>query len=591
MHSESNQEGHAGTSSGTLLDMLRDRAARLAHKTAYTFLEDGEEIGETVTYAAFASRVLSLASLLQRRFAPGDRVLLLYPACIDYMVAFFACLCAGIVAVPLFPPRGSKRNPRLEAIALDCTPCAALISSRKLVHVHAAIAASPELAQLELLCTDVVPHTDTAAWRGPQVHSDSIAFLQYTSGSTGLPKGVMVSHGNVLHNEHMINACFESGADTTTVTWLPIYHDMGLIGNMLQSYWLGGHCVFMAPVAFLQRPVRWLRAITRFGARVSGGPNFSYDLCVDKIAAAQRQQLDLSSWKVAFNGAEPIRHATLERFAAAFAPHGLARSALHPCYGMAESTLIASGGDASEPPTYKWVDKAALTRRQVIEATPGAGQALVSSGRSVPGQIIRIVDPATQLPAAPGCVGEIWLAGPNIAQGYWQRPQINAGVFQAQIVGASEGPFLRTGDLGFLDGDYLYIAGRMKDVIIVRGANHYPQDIEASVEAADAAINPAGVAAFGVTDDGRERVVVVAEVGRTSLRKLDSKALIGRIRQQVLEQREVLVDEIVLIRPGTLPKSSSGKVQRSQCRALYQAGELDLVMRSDEVVPAAVAGA
>lgn len=586
VHSDSNQKARAAT----LLDLLRERAAGLAGKTAYTFLEDGEEIGESITYAQFADRVLSLAAMLRRQLVSADRVLLLYPASIDYMVAFFACLCAGIVAVPVFPPRGGKRNLRLEAIARDCKPRAALLSSRKLLHVDAAMAASPELAQLQVICTDCVAAGEMD-WTGPDISGDTIAFLQYTSGSTGLPKGVMVSHGNVLHNEHMIGTCFESDADTTTVTWLPIYHDMGLIGNMLQSFWLGGHCVFMAPVAFLQRPIRWLRAITRFGARVSGGPNFSYDLCVDRIAPVDRQQLDLSSWEIAFNGAEPIRHATLERFAATFAPHGFSKRALHPCYGMAESTLIASGGDAKEPPMYKWVDKTQLAQRRIVETNPGIGQALVSSGRTAPGQIIRIVDPATQLPCQPGSVGEIWLAGPHIARGYWERPQINAEIFNAHVIGSNEGPFLRTGDLGFLDREHLYIAGRSKDVIIVRGANHYPQDIEATVEAADPALNPAGVAAFGVTDDGIERVLVVAEVGRSALRRLDSKPLISRIRQQVLERRDVVVDEVVLIRPGTLPKSSSGKVQRGRCRALYLADQLDRVSIDGQTAPAAVADA
>lgn len=560
----------------TLVAMLRHRAAMFAGKTAYTFLEDGEEVGETITFAQFEQRVLSLSVELKRRFIAGSRVLLLYPACIDYMVAFFACLCAGVVAVPLFPPRGSKRNPRLEAVVRDCTPCAALISARKLLHIEAAIAASPELAELEIVCTDEIPQSSGIDWVKPAIDGDSIAFLQYTSGSTGLPKGVMVSHRNVLSNEAMIHASFESNENTTTVTWLPIYHDMGLIGNMLQSFWLGGHCVFMAPVAFLQRPVRWLRAIQRFAARVSGGPNFSYDLCADKISVEHLQGLDLSSWRIAFNGAEPIRHSSLERFAAAFEPYGFDKRALHPCYGMAESTLIAAGGNPTLLPKYKWVNQAALAGKQIIQADHGTGQVLVSSGPTVPGQRIRIVDLQTLQACSEGQIGEIWLAGPHIAQGYWQRAQVNEEIFNAHLADTNEGPFLRTGDLGFLDGADLYVAGRAKDVIIVRGANYYPQDIEETVEAADAAINPAGVAAFGVLEDDIERVVVVAEVRRTSLRNLNSKRLIGCIRQQVMEQRELAVDEVVLIRPGTLPKSSSGKVQRSRCRELYLEGQLDL---------------
>ena len=398
----------------------------------------------------------------------------------------------------------------------------------------------------------------------------------------------MVSHGNLIQNEKMIQTGIRSDPHSDFVTWLPIYHDMGLVGNMLHSFWLGSECIFMAPAAFLQRPIRWLQAISRFGARVSGGPNFAYDLCVDKISEAQRQALDLSSWKVAFNGAEPIRHATLERFAKAFAPHGFSRNSLYPCYGMAETTLMVSGGTPVETPIYKWVDKTQLTRGRIVEAVPDTAQALVCCGRPLPGQTVRIVDPSTQMVCPPGSVGEIWIAGLNVAGGYWGRPIMNAETFNARIIGSDEGPFFRTGDLGFLDSDELYITGRMKDVIIVRGANHYPQDIEATVEAADPSINQAGVAAFGVYDETGERVVVVAEVARTSLRKVDPKALTARIRQHVVEQREIAIDDVVLIRPSTLQKSSSGKVQRSQCRALYLANDLDVVTAPPRVVANAV---
>ncbi|MBC7983801.1 MAG: fatty acyl-AMP ligase, partial [Candidatus Obscuribacterales bacterium] len=543
-------------------------------KTAFTFLDDGEEVGESISYLELRERVLMLAALLQRRFAPRERVLLLYPACIDYMVAFLACLCADLVAVPLFPPRSTKHSARLEAIARDCTPCAALLSSKRMGPARAALTVSPHLAALEQLCTDDISKTDVSIWSYPNVKNGTIAFLQYTSGSTGLPKGVMVSHGNLLHNEQQMQMCFESDAQSRFVTWLPIYHDMGLIGNMLAPLWLGSECVFMAPVAFLQRPIRWLRAISRYRPHVSGAPNFAYDLCVDKIPAAQREGLDLSSWTVAFNGAEPIRHATLERFVDAFAPYGFKAKSFYPCYGMAEATLIVSGGAASQPPNYKWVDKARLAQQSIVEDDKTRGQALVGCGSARLGQTIRIVDVATHTPCPEGAVGEIWLSGPSVAEGYWDRPELNEEVFNAHIVGSNAGPYLRTGDLGFLDGDELYITGRIKDLIIVRGANHYPQDIEATIESVDTSINPAGVAAFGVEDEAGERVVVVAEIARTSLRKIDSKSLAMRMRQQVFEQREVVIDDIVLIRPGTLPKSSSGKVQRGRCRTLYLANDL-----------------
>lgn len=560
-----------------LIDLLLYRAAHSGEKTAYSFLENGEAVSETINYADFCERVLALAATLQQRCSPRDRVLILYPPCIEYMVGFFACLCADLIAVPLFPPRGTKHNLRLEAIARDCRPGAALFSSERLAHKHAAISEQPDLAAVQFICSDTIDRAGARQWSRPRIDSETIAFLQYTSGSTGLPKGVMVSHGNLMHNERMLQASYETDGDSTLVSWLPIYHDMGLIAKMLASVWLGSHCVFMTPAAFLQRPMRWLQAISRFRGYLSGAPNFAFDLCVDKITETQRRGLDLSSWKVAFSGAEPIRLATLERFAEAFASCGFSRNALQPFYGLAEGTLMVSGGSPGEPPVHRWVDKAQLTRRLITQASAQKGQSLVGCGRSRLGQTIRIVDERTLLPSAPGSVGEIWVAGPSIAQGYWSRDELNAEIFQARIVGSDEGPFLRTGDLGFLDGEELYITGRTKDVIIVRGANHYPQDVEATIEAIDPSINPSGVAAFGINDVDADRVVIVAEVARTSMRKVNAKALASAIRQCVLEAHEIVIDDVVLIRTGTLPKSSSGKVQRSQCRSLYLANELDIV--------------
>jgi acyl-CoA synthetase (AMP-forming)/AMP-acid ligase II len=565
--------------------LLQDRAERHADEVAYTFLENGEEPSERCTYGEFRGRVLALAVKLRQRCAPRDRVLLLYPPSVDYMVGFFACLCADLVAVPLFPPRGTKHNLRLEAIAQDCAPNAALYSSRRVAHKHEAIADQPALAALSFICSDELDVADAERWVPPPVDAGTIAFLQYTSGSTGTPKGVMVSHGNLSHNQLILQRSLNTRHDTPIVSWLPIYHDMGLIAKMLGTVWLGTHGVFMTPAAFLQRPLRWLKAISRYRGYVSGAPNFAFDLCVEKISEEQKRELDLSHWGALFSGAEPIRLSSLERFAEAFAGCGFSRRVLMPGYGLAEATLVVSLGHPSSDSRLvnQQVNKAELKLGRIVpESDPAQSQSIVACGPTHPelGQSVRIVDPVTRQPCAPDAVGEIWVSGPSIAQGYWGREQQSEDTFRARIVGCDdEGPFLRTGDLGFVQDGLLYITGRIKDVIIVHGSNHYPQDIEGTVEAADPAINPAGAAAFGYRNEAtqQECVVVVAEVARTSLRKIDPPQLARSIRRQVIEAHEVVVSDVVLIRPGALPKSSSGKVQRNRCRTLYLAGELDAI--------------
>ncbi len=562
------------------VDLLQQRAAERGNSPAYTFLENGEDAAETIGYVEFRDRVLALAVKLKLHCAPRDRVLLLYPPCIDYMVGFFACLCADMVAVPLFPPRGTKHNLRLEAIVRDCNPNGALHSTRRSAHRHESIAEQPALAALRFICSDDVDIAAAAQWRHPGVDSDTIAFLQYTSGSTGLPKGVMVSHGNLSHNQQMLQDSFQSDQDTSIVSWLPIYHDMGLIAKMLAAVWLGSHNIFMTPAVFLQRPFRWLQAISKYRAYISGGPNFAFDLCASKITEEQKRTLDLSCWKVAFSGSEPIRLSSLERFAAAFSSCGFSRDALMPGYGLAEATLVVSNGHVGSTLISKRVNKSELARRRVVdENDPESAQQLVACGHTNErhGQVVRIVDETSCCVCPPGSIGEIWVAGPSVAQGYWGRQASSAENFGARIVDSDDGPFLRTGDLGFIDGGQLYITGRIKDVIIVRGANHYPQDIEATVEAADPAINAAGVAAFGYRDavSDEEQVAIVAEIARTRMRQVDAQMLIRDISRHVLEAHEIMVSDVVLIRHGALPKSSSGKVQRGQCRMLYLSDGLD----------------
>lgn len=559
------------------IDVLEQHAAACGNQIVYQFLDNGEQVSQTITYAALAQRARAAASALQQHGKRADRVLLLYPSCIEYMVGFFACLYAGMAAVPIFPPRSGKHNGRLESVLADCDPIVGLTTLKQKQDMRRAFEASEALTALPMLCSDEVPMEEASAFRPIPVDGDVLAFLQYTSGATGQPKGVMVSHGNLIYNERMIQQGFGTTKDSQYVTWLPIHHDMGLIGQMLHSVWLGTTCTFMSPGSFLRRPACWLEAISRFRADVSGAPNFAYDLCVDKIADAQCVGLDLSTWRVAFNGAEPVRHSTLERFARRFAPFGFRRQASYPCYGMAEATLIVSGGVPEAEPVCRWTDKEALGRGMAEFRVSGDScvVAQVGCGVSLLEQQVRIVNPRSHAVCADGEVGEIWIRGRNVGSGYWNKLELSREVFQAHL-SDGDGPYLRTGDLGYLSGGELFITGRLKDVIIVRGVNHYPQDIEQTIGVADEAIARNGAAAFGVDMNG-ERVVAVVEVERNHLRKVDVATLCGKIRQAVIEIHEVSLADVVLIRPGTLPRTSSGKVQRGRCRELYLAKALDYV--------------
>jgi amino acid adenylation domain-containing protein len=579
----------------TLAGLLRCRAAERPDREAFVFLADGEEPGARLTYGELDRRARAIAAALRESLAPGDRALLLYPPGLELIAAFFGCLYAGVTAVPAYPPRLNDRSQssqnRLRAIAGDAEPRVALTTAALLAAVSAGEGIAervPELAAVRWIATDGLDADLADAWlEQPEPDPGSVAFLQYTSGSTAAPKGVMVTHANLLHNERMIGDAFRQDEDTVVVGWLPLYHDMGLIGNVLQPLHAGARSVLMAPVAFLQKPLRWLQAISRFGATTSGGPNFAYDLCVRRIPPEQRAELDLSSWRLAFNGAEPVRAETLERFAAAFALCGFDRAAFYPCYGLAEATLFVSGGAAGRFPRVEALDAAALERheaRRVSEAnetdegdeTAGDARLLVSSGRAWGGQRLAVVDPETRTALPPGRVGEIWVSGPSVALGYWRNPEATEDDFRARLAGTEE-PFLRTGDLGFLRDGELYVTGRLKDLIIIRGRNHYPQDIERTAERSHADLRPGCGAAFAVDAGGEERLVIVQEVERRRREGLD--AVITAVRRAVAEEHEVQAQDVVLVRAGTVPKTSSGKIQRRACRAAYLAGGLAVVGR------------
>ena len=557
----------------TLSDLLRLRALHQPDRRAYTFLSDGETKEVHLTYGELDLQARAVAARLQALASPGERALLLYPPGLQYAAAFFGCLYAGIVAVPVYPPRPNRPDPRFLAILSDARARVVLTTSAILPNAERLLQGD---APVLWLATDGLNGDSAARWRDPGVGPDDLAFLQYTSGSTSSPKGVRVAHGNLLHNEALIGRAFGMTPESVVVGWLPLYHDMGLIGNLLQPLAAGCPCVLMSPVDFLQKPLRWLQAISRYGGTVSGGPNFAYDLCVRKIGPAEKEGLDLSRWQVAFNGAEPVRAETLDRFASAFAPCGFRREALFPCYGLAEATLFVTGAGRGEPPVVSRFAAEELGHNRAAHAADG--RALVSSGRAVPapeGQDVAIVDPETRRRRGPGEVGEIWIAGPSVARGYWSRPEATEATFRA-FTEDGEGPFLRTGDLGFLDGAELYVTGRAKDLIIVRGRNLYPQDVELTVEKSHPALRPGCGAAFSVEMKGEERLVVVQEVRRDA-RSTDPAEVIGAIRRAVAEENEAPLEAIVLIRTASLPKTSSGKVRRQATREAFLTGGLAVV--------------
>ncbi|WGV24576.1 type I polyketide synthase [Halotia branconii] len=562
----------------TLVDLLRYRAQNQPTQTAYTFLVDGETESVTLTYQELDQKARAIATQLRQRGVPNSRALLLYPPGIEFIPAFFGCLYAGFVAVPAYPPRRNQKMSRLQAIVSDAEAVVALTTSTELTSMTSQLAENKTLAAIPWITTDSL-NTDIAEdWQHPHINSDTLAFLQYTSGSTGTPKGVMITHGNLLHNSQLIYNFYQHTSNSQGVIWLPPYHDMGLIGGVLQPLYGAFPVTLMAPAAFLQKPFRWLQAISNYKATTSGGPDFAYDLACRQITPEQLVSLDLSSWEVAFTGAEPIRAQTLDRFAETFAPCGFRKEAFYPCYGMAETTLIVSGGLTSQVPIVRHIDTTALLQNQVIDTTAAAdGKAIVGCGKSSPDQTVLIVNPESFTRCADGQVGEVWVSGSSVAKGYWNRPEQTQNTFHAYLADNETGPFLRTGDLGFLQDGELFITGRLKDLIIIMGRNHYPQDIELTVQNCHPALRPAGGAAFAVEINNVEKLVIVQEVERSYLRKLNADEVIGAIRKAVAEHHDLQTHAIALIKTNSLPKTSSGKVRRSTCKAELEAETLDVV--------------
>ena len=537
----------------TLAELIALRAERQGDDPAFRFFDGRGELAAELTYRGLWRKAAGVAAALREHAKPGDRALLVYPPGLDFLVGFLGCALARVVPAPLALPRRLAGRDASAAILADCRPALGLTVAEKLELGDRLPLAGPWIATDRLAESEDSPDPPAP---------EELALLQYTSGSTSAPKGVMVRHANLIANLGMIAKALGNGARSAYASWTPLFHDMGLILNALQALYVGAPCHLMAPGQFVQRPLTWLKLISRYRIDVAGCPNFGYDLCVDRFRPEAVEGLDLSSWRIAFNGAEPVRRETLERFAAAFAPYGFRREAFYPCYGMAEATLLISGPRPGEP---------VATRPADGDLTP-----FVACGRALDGESLAIVDPETFERRPLGAVGEIWARGPHIARGYWRKPEATEATFRARIAG-EEGEWLRTGDLGFLDADgRLYPVGRIKDLIIIRGANHHPQDIERTVEECHPALSRHNGAAFAADFGEGEQLVIVQEVERAGRGSLDGEEIENAIREAVTEAHEVAPRQVVLLRPGTLPKTTSGKIQRSLARRLFLEGRLAL---------------
>lgn len=567
------------TDPSTLVDMLRLRANHDPSRPIFGFLSDGETNEVRTTHGELEQQARAIGALLENLGVQGQPALLVFPPGLEFISALFGCFYSGVVAVPTFPPRRNRRDSRLASILKDSQAMVALTTSEILADLPNRFARTPELESLQWLAVDNVALDSADEWCDPGVTGDTLALLQYTSGSTGVPKGVMVTHGNLLSNLACIRERFRVTPSTRSVSWLPPYHDMGLIGGILEPIYGNCYVTLMAPMAFVQRPFRWLQGISNQRATISGGPNSAFDRCVHKITPEQRAELDLSCWEVAFVGAEPVRPETLDRFAKVFEPCGFRREAFLPCYGLAEGTLLVSGGRQSSGPVVRGFDADALGQNDVVttEAGDQGSLPLVGCGEIAGDHRVIIVEPETLKACPPEQVGEIWCAGPSVTRGYWKRKGETEETFGARLSDDNEGPFLRTGDLGFLMDDELFIAGRLKDLIIINGRNVFPQDVESTAQESHPALRTARCAVFAVEVDTATQLVVVQELERGSMRTVDGEEVARTIRQAVLDSHGLPIYAVVVVKPESIPRTSSGKPERYACREEFFSGTLKTI--------------
>ncbi|MEE1943109.1 fatty acyl-AMP ligase [Streptomyces sp. TRM 70361] len=576
----------SGHETPTLPELLRLRGERQPDDTAYVFLHNGEDPREPLTYGELAAAVDVRARWFAARGMSGQSAVLMYPSGLEFVRTLLGCMASKVAAAPVQAPRHLKDVERIRRIAQDAGATAVLTETSVRRELEDRFGDLEDLLGLTVLDTaepaaaggdvlgSVVP--------GPAPGLDDVALLQYTSGSTGDPKGVVVTHANFLANVAETDALWPCAPDGTVVSWLPLFHDMGMLFGVVMPLWAGIPSYLMAPAAFIRRPARWLEAIARFRGTHSAAPSFAYEMCARVAAEGKAGGVgDLSSWRVAANGAEPVRWAAIRDFTEAFAPHGFRPEAMCPGYGLAENTLKVTGSDQDREPTAVWLSATALRegRAEIVDAqTPGAVP-VTSSGRTVPGTEVRIVDPGTSRGCPPDVIGEIWVNGPCVAAEYKGRPEASAETFRARMTDADGRPedgraYLRTGDLGFLHAGELHVAGRFKDLIIHQGRNYYPQDVELSAEKSADGLHPNCAVAFAVERDEKERLVVVVEADGRTVRAHGTESLRERVVRAVHDHHHLTVDTVLLVRRGAIPKTSSGKVQRRACRRLYEEGEL-----------------
>lgn len=557
-------------------ERLRYWSSAQPDEVAFRFIADESKF-LSMTYGELDTRARAIGAYLVAAGMRGQRALLMFPSGFQFIEALFGCYYAGVVPVPAYPPRRNRNMGRINAISEDAAAAIALTVHDVVQRSEGMLEDSPSLKNIPWVAVDTIPTELCRDWVSPKLAANDIGLIQYTSGSTGSPKGVVLTHANLMANCAMITEAFQLGRESVGVSWLPVYHDMGLIGGVLNPLFAGIPNALMSPVFFLTKPSRWLKAISDFNATVSGGPNFAYALCTERVSQEQMATLDLSSWSLAFNGAEPVRGEVLRAFSDKFAACGFRHQSHYPCYGMAEAALIVTGGKTSEEPIIRAFDRHELTQHKVnlVDPTDRQAQLLVGCGRTLPGETVLIVHPERRVPLSDDQIGEIWVKSPSVGQGYWNKPEESQRTFEAKLAHDPQTNYLRTGDLGFIAGGELYVTGRLKDMIIVRGVNRYPQDIEATVESTHPRLRSGGAAAFAVEHWDREHLIVVCEVERGPDVRVEE--IIDQVRASIIAEHDIPADAVILVRSGSVPKTSSGKVQRHACRQNYLEKKLLIV--------------